>query len=198
MSPTQPSTFAFIVTFALSRREIGQPALAAFAISRIFFPSAPGTFAVTSRCDSVTVGPAGSISSVTVAVAAMDSGLRPALPSSDENAIAKQPACAAAMSSSGLVPTPFSKRVLKEYCVSLSVPLSEEMLPWPSFKLPFQTADALRFMMLLSMVELDDSSAGDFTVGLSEAQAGFRDFKILAASAWARTTSGSRCRAMKY
>ena len=76
-----------------------------------------------SRCDSVTVGPVGSIPNVTVAVVAMESGLKPALPSSVENAIEKQPACAAAMSSSGFVPTPFSKRVLNEYCVCLSVPL---------------------------------------------------------------------------
>src|SRR5476651_675353 len=99
-----------------------------------------------SRCDSVTVGPVGSISNVMVAVVLMDVGVKPALPSSAENAIEKQPACAAAISSSGFVPTPFSKRVLKEYCVSLSVPLSVEMLPLPLFKSPFQTADALRFI----------------------------------------------------
>src|SRR5882672_522694 len=79
----------------------------------------------------------------------MDSGVMPALPSSAENAIEKQPACAAAMSSSGFVPTPFSKRVLKEYCVSLSTPLSLEMVPLPSFKPPRQTADAFRFMFAL-------------------------------------------------
>src|SRR5476651_1322951 len=100
-----------------------------------------------SRCDSVTVGPVGSISNVMVAVVWMDVGVKPALPSSAENAMEKHPACAAAMSSSGFVPTPFSKRVLKEYCVCLSVPLSVEMLPLPVFKSPDQTADALRFML---------------------------------------------------
>ncbi len=87
-----------------------------------------------SRCDSVTVGPVGSISNVTVAVVAMDSGLKPALPSSDENAIEKQPAWAAAINSSGFVPTPFSKRVLNEYCVSLSVPLSVEIFTLAGFQ----------------------------------------------------------------
>src|SRR6266516_7097600 len=53
------------------------------------------------------------------------------------------------MSSSGFVPMPFSKRVLKEYGVSLSTPLSLEMVPLPSFKPPRQTADALRFMFAL-------------------------------------------------
>src|SRR5439155_8797087 len=88
-----------------------------------------------------------------VAVVWMDSGVRPALPSSAENAMEKQPAWAAAMSSSGFVPMPFSKRVLKEYCVSLSTPLSLEMVPLPSFKPPRQTADALRFMFALCWSE---------------------------------------------
>ena len=47
---------------------------------------------------------------------------------------------------------PFSKRVLKEYCVSLSTPLSLEIVPLPSFKPPRQTADALRFMFALVCV----------------------------------------------
>src|SRR5476651_2128431 len=99
-----------------------------------------------SRCDSVTVGPVGSISNVMVAVVLMDVGVKPALPSSAENAIEKQPACAAAINSSGFVPTPFSKRVPKEYCDCLSTPLSVEIAPFPSFKLPRQIADALRFI----------------------------------------------------
>src|SRR5476649_278487 len=106
----------------------------------------PGIFAVMSKCDSVTVKPASVLSSVIVAVVLMELGVKPALPSSAENAIEKQPACAAAINSSGFVPTPFSKRVLNEYCVSLSVPLSVEMLPLPLFRSPFQTADALRFI----------------------------------------------------
>src|SRR5204863_1702923 len=75
------------------------------------------------------------------------------LPSSAENAIEKQPACAAAMSSSGFVPMPSSKRALNEYCVSLSTPLSVEMLPLPPFKSPRQTADALRFNIIAFRLE---------------------------------------------
>ena len=41
----------------------------------------------------------------------------------------KQPACAAAINSSGFVPTPFSNRVPNEYAVSFRAPLSVEILP---------------------------------------------------------------------
>ena len=43
------------------------------------------------------------------------STLWPALPSSPDRAIEKQPACAAAISSSGFVPSPSSKRDWNEY-----------------------------------------------------------------------------------
>src|SRR5438093_291840 len=82
----------------------------------------------------------------TVDVVWMEAGVRPALPNSAANAIERQPAWAAAMSSSGFVPAPLSKRVEKEYCVSLSTPLSVEIVPWPSFRPPRQVADAVRFM----------------------------------------------------
>jgi hypothetical protein len=55
---------------------------------------------------------------------------------------------------------PFSKRVLNEYCVSLSAPLSVEMLPLPLFKSPRQTADALRFINFLSMAGTRIRSSG--------------------------------------
>ena len=61
----------------------------------------------------VTVGPVSSISSVTPAVVRMLSGVRPALPSSAESAIEKQPAWAAAINSSGFVPGSLSKRLRK-------------------------------------------------------------------------------------
>src|SRR5216683_134345 len=93
--------------------------------------------------------PSPTFSSVTVAVVSSFCAVRPALPSCAESAMVKQPACAAASNSSGLVPTPFSKRVLKEYCVCFSTPLSVEMVPFPSFKPPCQTADALRCMVSL-------------------------------------------------
>src|SRR5262249_45859266 len=74
----------------------------------------------------------------------MLSAVRPASPSWAERAMEKQPACAAAISSSGLVPTPFSKRVENEYCVFESTPLAVEMVPLPVLRLPCHTADALR------------------------------------------------------
>src|SRR5262245_53052753 len=51
------------------------------------------------------------------------------------------------MSSSGLVPGPFSNRVVNEYCVLANTPLSVEMLPLPSLSPPRQIADALRFII---------------------------------------------------
>ena len=51
---------------------------------------------------------------VTAASASTRSGWKPARPSASDSAIAKQPACAAASSSSGLVPGPLSKREAKE------------------------------------------------------------------------------------
>jgi len=94
----------------------------------------------------VIVQPASTFSKVTAACVWMRSGVRPALPSWTENAIEKQPACAAPTSSSGLVPSPFSKRVVNEYCVLSSTPLSVETMPLPSFRLPIHTALALRFI----------------------------------------------------
>src|SRR5256714_1622145 len=92
------------------------------------------------------VKPASVFSNVTVAVVLMLSAVRPALPSWPESAIEKQPACAAAINSSGFVPLPSSKRVLNEYCVCSSTPLSVEIVPLPSLRPPCQTAEALRFI----------------------------------------------------
>src|SRR5690242_11047895 len=132
---------------------MGHPSLATLAMPSTCTLFAPGIFAVTSRCDAVTVQPALVLSSETVAVAEMETGEMPALPNSAENAIAKQPAWAAAISSSGFAPTPFSKRVPNEYCVSRRTPLSVERLPLPSFNPPCQTAVALRFIIFLSSSE---------------------------------------------
>src|SRR5712691_11559423 len=97
------------------------------------------------------VKPSPTFSRLTVAVVSSFCAVKPAPPSCAESAIVKHPACAAASSSSGLVPTPFSKRVLKEYCVCLRTPLSVEMEPLPLFKSPCQTALALRCMVLSFM-----------------------------------------------
>src|SRR3569833_4665396 len=74
----------------------------------------------------------------------------PAFPNWPESAMLKQPACAAAISSSGFVPTPFSKRVEKEYWVSFRTPLAVETVPFPSIKPPAHRALAVRTMSLLS------------------------------------------------
>jgi hypothetical protein len=58
----------------------------------------------------------------------------------------KQPACAAAINSSGLVPFPFSNRVPNEYCWLDKTPLAVDTNPLPFFKSPCQTADPERFM----------------------------------------------------
>src|SRR5256885_4712018 len=83
-------------------------------------------------------------SRLTVATVSSFCAVSPALASCAERAMVKQPACAAASSSSGLVPTPFSKRVLKEYWVCLRTPLSVETEPLPLLRSPCQTALALR------------------------------------------------------
>src|SRR5262245_11891694 len=61
----------------------------------------------------------------------------------------KQPACAAAINSSGFVPFSLSKRVLNEYGVCASTPESVERLPLPARPVPRQTAFALRIMECL-------------------------------------------------
>src|SRR5258705_8841277 len=101
----------------------------------------------------VTVHPALVLSIVSVALVSIFVGFIPALPSSADNAMEKQPACAAAISSSGLVPTPFSNRVLNEYCVFRSVPLSVEMEPLPDFRSPSQIADALRVIISFCLAQ---------------------------------------------
>src|SRR5258705_128656 len=55
-----------------------------------------------------------------------------------------QAACAAASSSSGLVPTPFSNRVPNEYCASCRELLSVDNDPLPLLTSPRQTAVAFR------------------------------------------------------
>src|SRR5271168_351868 len=74
----------------------------------------------------------------------MLSGVSPAPESCASSAMVKQPACAAAINSSGFVPAPVSKRLRKEYGVWESTPLSVETVPLPSFSAPFHSADALR------------------------------------------------------
>src|SRR5277367_3068857 len=148
---------ALTLISALNSFETGQPVSAALTAASNFALSAPGIVATRSRWLLVMEKPSPTLSSVTVAVVSSFCAVMPAAPSCPERAIVKQPAWAAARSSSGLVPTPFSKRVLKEYCVCLRTPLSVEMEPLPSFKPPCQTADGLRCMMLLLLNSSMDS-----------------------------------------
>jgi hypothetical protein len=77
----------------------------------------------------------------------MLSGVKFAVPSCADSAIEKHPACAAAISSSGFVPGAFSNRVTNEYCVLFNTPPGADIVPFPSFNPPFQTALAFRCMM---------------------------------------------------
>src|SRR6185503_3072375 len=84
-----------------------------------------------------------------VASVSRSPGVKPAWLKPKLTAIVKQPACAAAINSSGLVPTPSAKRVLNEYWVLLRVVLWVVRSPLPSWKVPFQCACAVRFIVLV-------------------------------------------------
>src|SRR5579864_1055940 len=144
------SSFALIVIFALSTFETGHPFSAASAYFWNVAASAPGTLPTTSIWLCVIVHPESSLSNERVTVVEMLSGVRFAPPSCAESAIEKQPACAAAISSSGFVPGAFSKRVVNEYCVLFSTPPGADIVPLPSFNPPFQIALALRCMTFSS------------------------------------------------
>src|SRR6187200_644950 len=88
------------------------------------------------------------------------SGVKPAFPRNAESAIVKHPACAAAMSSSGLVPGAFSNRVVNEYGVSFRTPPGADNVPLPCFKSPVQMADAVRFIDYYSSPHVDFTAAG--------------------------------------
>src|SRR5215813_8752793 len=91
----------------------------------------------------VIFGPPPTISNFTVAVVLMRFAGLPAFSRLAESAIEKQPASAAAMSSSGLVPFPSSKRDEKEYGPS-NAPLPSFIVPLPCFRVPSHTADPVR------------------------------------------------------
>src|SRR3954462_4512423 len=109
--------------------ETGQPLLAACTALSNASCVAPGTLAVSSRWLSVMAKPSGCFSRLMVQVVSSDSAVRFACASWAERAIVKQPACAAASNSSGLVPLPSSKRLWKEYGVDERTPLAVERSP---------------------------------------------------------------------
>jgi len=127
---------------------MGQPFFAASAAFVNVAASAFGTFPTTSRWMEVTVHPASVLSKFNLAFVSMESGVNPSFPSSPERAIEKQPACAAATSSSGFVPFAFSNRVVNPYAAFESAPLAEETTPFPSFRPPFHIALANRSMRI--------------------------------------------------
>lgn len=133
---------ASMVILVFSSLEIGQFASASFANSANFSASRPGTLAFTSRWLS-TIAP---FSKVMVHLVSMLPGVRPAPEMMKLSFMVKQPAWAAAISSSGLVPAPSSKRLLKEYGVLLRAPAWEVSVPLPSLPVPCQLADANLFM----------------------------------------------------
>jgi len=100
--------------FVLYSFETGHPVLAACTALSNASWLAPGTRAFTSSWLDVMAKPSGCFSSVMVHAVSMLSGVNPACVNCAERAMEKQPACAAANSSSGLVPCSFSKRVRKE------------------------------------------------------------------------------------
>lgn len=84
----------------------------------------------TLQCDFRNRKTASTLSSNTSAVVSIDVGVNPASPSINESAIEKHAACAAPISSSGLVPFSPSKRVLNPYGCWFSTPLSVDTVPF--------------------------------------------------------------------
>src|SRR5262245_45776690 len=92
------------------RREIGQPAFAPSAAFSNLAGYAPRLVTVVVRWLDVTFHAPFTLSKLTVHVVSMRSGVSPSFAMNSDNAIEKHDACAAATSSSGLVPFSFSNR----------------------------------------------------------------------------------------
>src|SRR5712664_4556576 len=135
---------AFTEISALNSLETGQPVSAPLTAASNLALSALGIVATRSRWLLVMEKPSPTFSSEIVQVVSSFEAIMPASPSCLESAMVKQPACAAASSSSGLVPTPFSNRVPNEYCASCREVLSVDNDPLPLLTSPRQTAVALR------------------------------------------------------
>src|SRR5213075_1678514 len=73
-------------------------------------------------------------------------GVKPAFPRPADSAMEKHPACAAAINSSGLVPSASSNRDANEYFPS-NAPLPSFTVPLPSRRLPFHSASDFRIAM---------------------------------------------------
>src|SRR5690606_19228246 len=123
--------------------DTGQFCFAASAYSRNVASSIPGTRPCVASSTRVIAKPSPAFSRCTLAVVSIRSGWSPARDSPAESAIEKQPACAAASSSSGFVPCPSSKRDANEYGPSYA-PLCIRILPCPSLNVPDHSAVADR------------------------------------------------------
>src|SRR6266446_3718937 len=86
---------------------------------------------------------------VNTASVSIASAVNPALLSMNDSAMVKQPACAAAINSSGFVPLPSPKRAANEKGVSFNVPLCTDSVPLPSLTVPCHRAFALRCIVCL-------------------------------------------------
>ncbi len=130
--------------------ETGQSFFAASASSLYLSAVALGTLPSLTSWIAVIVQPASCFSMLTVAVVRSSVGSKPALDSWALSAIVKQLACAAAISSSGLVPArPSSdmKRVCTLYGCALNAPLCVVIVPLPCGTLPCQMAVLFRLSM---------------------------------------------------
>src|SRR3954452_3414632 len=115
--PERPGRYPNVksrVISALRTLDTGQFFSAVRASSSNLSCSIPGTCARRVSADLEILKPSPSFSSETAASVASSVGVKPAAWSWKASAMAKQPAWAAAMSSSGLVPGSLSKRVLNE------------------------------------------------------------------------------------
>src|SRR4051812_48222600 len=108
------TSFTSSVIAALSTFETGQFFSASPAIRAKPESSRLGTLPRKVRADLLILNPWPSGSSVTAASVESSVGSSPAACRPNANAMVKQPACAAAISSSGFVPFSLSKRVLNE------------------------------------------------------------------------------------
>src|SRR4029434_3123191 len=121
--PRQRRREASGVISVLKVLETGHAALAFWARATKCALAAPGILAFRSKWTEVMAKPSSSFSSVTFAEVSIRSAFKFASPRIKERAMVKQPAWAAAKSSSGLVPATPSKRLAKPYGYSFKAPL---------------------------------------------------------------------------
>src|SRR5262245_20395149 len=146
------SSVALSVIEAFSTLDTGQFALASSASFTNSSPERPGTLPCVVSAIVAMRQPPPSCSMVRSALVCSVSGGCPAPLRRNASAIVKQPACAAAMSSSGLVPLPSPNRAVNEYGVSASVPLWVVRAPRPSLPEPLHAAVA--FLLIVAMSRL--------------------------------------------